>query len=187
MTLPPSSILGAAYGVSELCLTLTRRSRRDSISKDRSSLALLWSAILASIGLGVFLTFALPAWALPQASRFCVLGLVLFALGLLLRWFSIIYLGHFFTTNVAIAADHQLIDAGPYRFIRHPSYAGALLAFVGLGLCLGNLASLSVLVVPIFFAFLWRMKVEEKALIEALGERYRAYMQQTKRLIPFVF
>jgi len=187
MTLLFPSVLGAAYGVSELCLTLTRRSRSDSVPKDRSSLALLWTVILASIWLGFFLTLTLTAWALPDANRFCVLGLGLFALGLSLRWFSIIYLGRFFTTNVAIASDHQLIDSGPYRFIRHPSYAGALLAFLGLGLCLGNLASLLILIVPILFAFLWRIRVEERALIEALGGRYQSYVRKTKRLIPFVF
>ena len=187
MTLLFSSILGAAYGVSELCLTLTRRSKSDSVSQDRSSLALLWTVILASIWLGFFLTLTLPARALPDANRFCVLGLVFFALGLFLRWFSIIYLGRFFTTNVAIASDHQLIDSGPYRFIRHPSYAGALLAFLGLGLCLGNLASLLILIVPILFAFLWRIRVEERALIEALGGRYQSYVRKTKCLIPFIF
>jgi len=187
MTFTSPSILGAAYGVSELCLTLTRRSRADSVSKDRGSLRLLWVVILASIWLGFFLTHALPAWAMPNANRYYTLGSGCFVLGLLLRWYSIIYLGRFFTTNVAIASDHRVIDTGPYRFIRHPSYTGALLAFLGLGLCLGNLASLLILIVPILFAFLWRIRVEEKALIEALGTHYRAYMERTKRLIPFVF
>jgi protein-S-isoprenylcysteine O-methyltransferase len=187
MTLLSPSILGAAYGMSELCLTLTRRSRSGSVSKDRGSLALLWTVIPASVWLGFFLAFALPGWTLPHANRFYILGLGFFTLGLFLRWFSIIYLGRFFTVNVAVASDHQLIDSGPYRFIRHPSYAGALLAFLGLGLCLGNLASLLILIVPILFAYLWRIRVEEKALIEALGERYHSYVRKTKRLIPFVF
>ena len=187
MTLPSPSILGALYGVSELCLTLTRRSKSDSLSKDRRSLALLWFVILASINLGFFLTFVLPAWRFPDVRQFRVPGFCLFVLGLSLRWFSIIHLGRFFTTNVAIVPDHRVIDSGPYRFIRHPSYTGALLAFLGLGLCLGNLVSLLVLTVPIFFAFLWRIRLEERAMVEALGERYRSYMQRTKCLIPFVF
>lgn len=187
MTPPSPSILGAAYGVSEFCLMLTRRSKSDSVSKDRSSLAVLWTVILASIWLGFFLTFALPAWALPHAHRFYILGLGFFALGLFLRWFSIIYLGRFFTINVAIASDHQMIDSGPYHFIRHPSYTGALLTFLGLGLCLGNLASFLILIVPILFAFLWRIRIEEKALIEALDGTYHCYMRKTKRLIPFLF
>ncbi len=187
VSLPPPYILGAAYGVSELCLTLTRRSKPGSASQDRNSLRLLWLAILAGLGLGMFLAVQLPGWALPHGNQFYVAGFCLFVPGLALRWFSIICLGRFFTVNVAITSDHQLIDSGPYRFIRHPSYAGALLAFVGFGLCVGNLASLPAIVLPIFLAFRRRMGIEEEALTEALGERYRAYRQRTKRLVPFVY
>lgn len=87
---------------------------------------------------------------------------------------SILYLGRFFTINVAIAADHRLIDSGPYRFIRHPGYTGGLLLFLGLALCMGNWLSVAVIMVPIFAAFYRRMNVEESALSEALGEPYRA-------------
>jgi len=63
-------------------------------------------------------------------------------LGLAVRWRAIIYLGRFFTINVAVAADQHLVDSGPYHFIRHPCYAGSLLIILGLGLCMGNFASL---------------------------------------------
>ena len=62
-------------------------------------------------------------------------GLVLFAAGLSLRWYSVVYLGRLFTYDVAIAADHRVVDSGPYRYIRHPAYSGSLLTFVGLGVC----------------------------------------------------
>jgi protein-S-isoprenylcysteine O-methyltransferase len=80
-----------------------------------------------------------------------------------------------------------VIDSGPYRFVRHPSYTGALIAFVGFGLCLGNWLSLLLITLPISAAFLWRIRVEERALLEALGDNYRAYMERTKRLLPFVY
>ena len=70
-------------------------------------------------------------------------GCALFRLGLMLRWYSIIYLGRFFTVNVAIHSGHEIIDTGPYRYIRHPSYTGALLAFLGLALTLANWVSLA--------------------------------------------
>ena len=105
----------------------------------------------------------------------------------MLRWYSIIHLGRFFTVDVAIAADHQLVDTGPYRFVRHPSYTGALFAFIGFGFVMRNWASLLLITVPIFAAFLYRINVEERALLGALGERYRVYSQKTKRLIPFVY
>ena len=75
----------------------------------------------------------------------------------------------------------------PFRFVRHPSYTGVLLAFVGLGLSLGNWAALLVILLPIGAAFIHRMDVEEDALSRALGSRYTDYMKHTKRLVPFVY
>ena len=105
----------------------------------------------------------------------------------MLRWYAIIYLGRFFTVNVAIAADHRLIDGGPYRFVRHPSYSGALMVFLGLGLCIGNWLSVAVMIVPISLVFIWRIHVEEAALLQGLGDSYREYMGRTKRLIPSIY
>jgi protein-S-isoprenylcysteine O-methyltransferase Ste14 len=121
-----------------------------------------------------------------------VLGLiyVLSELGLTLKKrarYAIVHLGRFFTVNVAISSSHRLIDTGPYRFVRHPSYTGALMAFLGLALCLANRASLVILLVPVFLVFLRRMHVEERALLQAFGDQYRDYMRRTKRLIPAVY
>jgi protein-S-isoprenylcysteine O-methyltransferase len=118
---------------------------------------------------------------------FYVLGVCIFVIGLALRIYSIIYLGHLFTLDVAIASDHRLLDTGPYRFIRHPSYTGALMLFFGLGLAIGSWLSAAIITIPIFIAFWWRMGIEETVLLETLGESYRQYMKRTKRLIPLVY
>lgn len=89
--------------------------------------------------------------------------------------------------NVAIIADHRLIDTGPYRWVRHPSYTGALLAFLGLGICMQNWASLLILMAGTSAAFLYRMHVEEAALTGAFGARYQLYMQHTARLVPGLY
>jgi protein-S-isoprenylcysteine O-methyltransferase len=115
------------------------------------------------------------------------IGLLLFVTGILLRWYSIIHLGRFFTVDVAISAEHRVIDSGPYRFVRHPSYTGALIAFIGVGLYVRNWISLLLLILPITAAFLWRIRIEEQALIAGLGEDYRRYAARTKRLIPFLY
>jgi len=183
--LPLPAILGLAYFFSELVLGFTRRSSAKTVSRDANSLRVLWFVIMVCIWLSIQAQERWPKALLPP--WFVQIGLVLFVGGTILRWYSIIRLGRFFTVNVAIADDHQLIDTGPYRFVRHPSYTGALLAFIGFAMVLRNWASVLVISLPIGFAFLYRINVEERALLQALGERYRAYIKRTKRLIPFVY
>ncbi len=184
-----SLFLGLSFLISELLLGLMRRARQDgnSVPRDRNSLRILWVTIFLGIWLGLRLTIHSPASALPHRHTFALLGLATFGAGLILRWWSIVQLGRFFTVNVSIAPDHQLIESGPYRYVRHPSYTGALLAFVGFGLSLGNWAALLAIFLPISAAFIYRMKVEESALADALGARYLNYMGRTKRLVPFVY
>ena len=184
-----ASILGLIFIVSEIGLGIRKRaSRGESELADRGSLAMLWIVI----GFCVLLAYGFPV-EFPQANFGAAapaaraIGIALFIVGLSIRWFAIIYLGRFFTVNVAIAADHRLIDGGPYRWVRHPSYAGALLAFFGLGLSLGNWVSVATVTVPVLLVFVHRMRIEEAALSAGLGEPYRRYMQRTKRLIPMVY
>jgi protein-S-isoprenylcysteine O-methyltransferase len=183
------TMLGAIFVVSEITLSIRKRaSSNESQLADRGSLRLIWIVISCSAFAAFFAGPALPQANIGALSRSArVLGILLYVVGLTLRWYAIIYLGRFFTVNVAIAADHHLIDAGPYRYVRHPSYTGALMAFLGLGLCIGNWASLALLIAPIFSVFLWRMRVEESALLQGLGDQYRSHMARTKRLIPGVY
>jgi len=187
MRLPDPLVLAAIYGLSELYLALTRRSGTQAISHDRRSLLLLWAIIIVSLWLGVQMVWLFPNATVRYLHEFYLVGFLLFLGGLILRWYSIGYLGRYFTVDVSISAEHKLIDSGPYRYIRHPTYTGALLAFLGLGFCFGNWLSILFMTVPIIAAFLWRIRIEERALADALGEDYRAYTQRTKRLIPFVY
>lgn len=181
------SVLGAIYGLSEIALLMSRHSRtRGKKSQDRHSLGLLWLVIFAAIFAAFWASSAFPAATLPQRRLLSLIGIIIFACGIGLRWWAIIVLGKFFTVDVAIDDQHQLVDSGPYRFVRHPSYTGVLVAFLGFGLCLSNWMSILCLMVPITAAFLWRIRIEERALLGGLGEDYRAYMQRTNRLVPFL-
>jgi protein-S-isoprenylcysteine O-methyltransferase Ste14 len=180
--------LGLIYLISELLLTMTRRSRtRTGTKQDRSTLGMIWLVIAISIAAGVFVAQNFRAAALADGRMFAVAGVVLFVTGLLLRWWAIITLGRFFTVDVTIEKDHELVEQGPFRMVRHPSYTGVLLAFVGFALSLRNWAALLVILLPIGAAFIHRMNVEEDALSRALGRRYADYMKRTKRLVPFVY
>jgi protein-S-isoprenylcysteine O-methyltransferase len=181
-------LLGVVYLISELLLTVTRRSRsRTGTKQDRSTLLVVWLVIMVSVAAGIYVAKHWPAAALPHRRSFMFAGVALFVTGLLLRWWAIITLGRFFTVDVAIEPDHELIERGPFRMVRHPSYTGVLLAFVGLALTLGNWAALLAILVPIGAAFIHRMNVEESALSGALGPEYTDYMRRTNRLVPFLY
>jgi protein-S-isoprenylcysteine O-methyltransferase len=85
---------------------------------------------------------------------------------------------------VTIQAGHEVIRSGPYRVLRHPAYAGALLALVGIGVVFGSWPALALCVAPIAAALVQRIRVEEAALEAALGEPYGEYERSTSRLIP---
>jgi protein-S-isoprenylcysteine O-methyltransferase len=187
-TIPIAGYLGILYFGSEFLLGLVRRAKGGARSPaDRGSTLVLWLVIMPSVFLGFQFEYGWPAAGWPPQPWLNVVGIATTLAGLVLRWYAIIWLGRFFTVNVAIAADHQLIDTGPYRWLRHPSYTGALLAFLGLALCTQNWASLAIIVVGPAAAFSYRIHVEEAALAGAFGDRYRQYMQRTWRLVPGLY
>lgn len=187
MRLPSLNVVGAILLASEIALVLAKRSRTRSDGKDRASLQMLWVVILTSISAGFYCRARFPEAAVPHPATFYLIGLLLFGIGLAIRWIAIIHLGRFFTVNVAIAQDHKLITTGPYRYVRHPSYTGTLLTFLGFGFCLLNYISIAVVFLPIAAGFLWRMHIEEAALSEVFGEQYRSYAAATRRLVPFLY
>jgi protein-S-isoprenylcysteine O-methyltransferase Ste14 len=121
-------------------------------------------------------------------------GVLLFALGVLLgwagallRWWSFVSLGRYFTVVVVTSADQPVIDRGPYRVLRHPSYTGLLLMFAGVGLMTGNWLSTAGAIVLVLIAVVHRVRIEERALIAASGDRYREFAAGRARLIPHVW
>jgi protein-S-isoprenylcysteine O-methyltransferase Ste14 len=115
------------------------------------------------------------------------IGLVLFWGGISLRVWSFRTLGRYFTVTVQTSGDQPVITDGPYRVIRHPSYAGLLLVIVAVGLFIGNWWSLVFLTVAVAGGLVFRIRVEERALTQNLGANYRSYAAKHKRLVPFVW
>lgn len=113
-------------------------------------------------------------------------GLVIL-MGVILRFWAIRTLGKYFRRTVMIHDDHILIQEGPYRFLRHPSYTGAYLGIIGFSLATNNALSLLVGLIMGFFSFRHRIQVEEKVLAEHFGEKFKKYATQTKKLIPLIW
>jgi len=122
---------------------------------------------------------ALPDWIFS-------IGIFLMFLGFLVRQYAIAILGRFFSLTVQIAEDHMVVEKGPYRLIRHPSYTGILIMFIGLGLAVQSWGAVLVLLLFFGISFGYRMRVEERTLLSGLGRDYASYMKRTKRLIPFL-
>jgi protein-S-isoprenylcysteine O-methyltransferase Ste14 len=108
-------------------------------------------------------------------------------LGLAIRVWAIAALGRAFRTTVEVDPAQAVVSTGPYRWVRHPSYTGLLLIVAGFGLAVGNWLALGVCAVLPLPALLRRIHIEEAELTDVLGDRYRAYQEQTKRLIPGVW
>ncbi len=116
-----------------------------------------------------------------------IAGLVLMWAGLAFRAWAVFTLGRFFQLTVIVQEDHRVIERGPYRWLRHPSYLGLIVAFTGMGLAMGDWASAAILLLGTLTAFLIRIEVEERALLQELGSEYAAYTQRTARLLPGLF
>ena len=187
MQFPFTALLGLAFALSEAALGFFKRSRDDSVDADRRSLRMLWITNMLVVFAGIIASYRVPEAAIGAGRTLFWIGSTLFGFGLALRWYSIWHLGRYFTVNVAIHSRHEIIDTGPYRLIRHPSYTGALLAFLGLALCLDNWVSLGLIVIPTVLAFGRRIRIEEHALANGLGTPYTNYMRRTKRLIPHIY
>jgi protein-S-isoprenylcysteine O-methyltransferase Ste14 len=149
--------------------------------------AKLWDAANLIEPIGFIFGFAGICAMRKTVNLIRPLGLALLVLGIAFRWASIRTLGKYFTGTIVIKDDHRLIKTGLYRYLRHPAYAGALLAHLGLGLSFANWFSLGLSSIPFFVAAFYRMRVEDQALKETFGEEYVDYSTATKRLIPKVY
>ncbi|MDE2489528.1 MAG: isoprenylcysteine carboxylmethyltransferase family protein [Elusimicrobia bacterium] len=169
--------------------------RPESRRRDRGS---LWVIALLT-GSGYWLAFlfaayaaAHPTWRAAHPGYFlgawaswAAVALTVGGMGF--RLWAVRLLGRYFTRDVRVSADQPVVEAGPYRLIRHPSYTGALAAGAGVGLALGAWPCPLLILAGKVPSFLYRIRVEEAALVEAIGEPYRAYRARTKRLIPHVW
>ena len=181
-------IISFAWIISEIVLSRMKKSDfENSINDyDKKTLKTIWITILFSLAIGIFVsTFSFGRISILPYQQ--IIGLILITLGLLIRWTSILKLKDSFTVDVSIRKDQTIIKDGIYKFIRHPSYSGSLLSFLGLSLVLTNVFTILIIVVPITIAFLHRIKIEENVLTDVIGTEYVEYSKQTKKLIPFIY
>ena len=165
-----------------------KASRKEASVQDRGSMGILIGLQWAGLALNFLLAGLFPAAAIVwHRTALFGIGVTLILLGVALRWYAIWMLGRYFTRDVAVSADQQVVQTGPYRYIRHPAYSGTFLTMLGVGLAVTNWASLVALLLCVLSGHMYRVSVEERALSQTIGQPYVDYMHGTKRFIPLVF
>jgi protein-S-isoprenylcysteine O-methyltransferase len=177
-----------AWGLGERflgCRDLWLGARRRG-SQDRGTI--WWAAGSILVGVAAGFAFAeVHSLNLPGSLVWEVVGLSVAWAGIGLRVWAIRTLGRFFTTVVIVRDDYQLVSAGPYRWLVHPSYTGLLLTLFGLGCALDNVGSaLAMLLIPLI-GIRRRISVEEEALRGRFGAAYDTFIRDRFRLIPHVW
>jgi protein-S-isoprenylcysteine O-methyltransferase Ste14 len=156
------------------------RNRQARGERRRDLFLLIFVVAIIAIIVGYARIGPLPHWVF-------FLGEPLFIAGLLFTLSSYMRLGRNLSPFPEVFADHEIIDTGPYRYIRHPGYLGILIASVGLGLAMRSWVSLLILLAGSIMLLMLRIRLEEQHMAHGLGQRYTEYMARTKRLIPFLW
>jgi protein-S-isoprenylcysteine O-methyltransferase len=178
-------IAAVAWAVGEQSL-IVWTSRGGVASRDITTI-LLTLTVLSGVALAAVIAdsgergLPGPGWVAVVA------GALLLAAGFSLRVWAVRTLGRFFKYRVVVQEDHEVIQTGPYRLVRHPSYTGMVMCAAGLGLMLDDRLALIVAALPTLIGFTVRLLSEERTLSAELGEPYREYMARTWRLLPHVW
>lgn len=115
------------------------------------------------------------------------IGIFIGLLGVLFRWKSIRYLGQWFTSEVVIQSGHQLVKTGPYKWIRHPGYTGALLFGLTVPLIFNMPIYMIWSTIVLVPAYVYRIRVEELALENNFGAEYNEYKNNSWKLAPLIY
>ena len=162
--------------------------RRGGASLELTSLVVVASGFVLGIVGAVLIAGQVTAAAIPFGrTALFVIGCAAMVFGIAFRAWSVIVLGRWFTVDVRVREHQLVVDRGPYRLLRHPSYTGLLCTCLGIGLALGNWLALLFAIVPTTIAILYRIRVEERALLAGIGEPYRQFCATRSRLIPHVW
>jgi protein-S-isoprenylcysteine O-methyltransferase Ste14 len=168
---------------------IVRRASRSlpNAPEDRGSLRVVLLGSSVAILAAFVLPFVAPQATLPgDRTLWFFVGVLTLMAGSFLRRHCFRVLGAFFTGAVTIQAGHRVVDSGAYRWVRHPSYSAALVIYLGIALALDNWLSVVVSLVVALPAYWYRARVEERALLSALGAPYGQFMATRKRFIPFI-
>lgn len=190
----PSLILNAkiiVIVIGSVCVWLTQPAfsasetseKKDS---DKFSVILILSMSLIS-GIVPIVDWAYFMADKNNFSWMTISGVAMIVTGILFRAWSVKTLGKYFTPTVQIKEEHELINSGPYKIVRHPSYFAAFLSITGAAVLLESITGIAVSIIAMSIAYYVRISIEERTLLAHFGNRYKEYMLETKKIIPYIF
>lgn len=177
------------YGFFEIFMSVRQRLKRKSNVVSAGDKGSIWIMIIL-IAIGYSLSFRIAVTKIGRIYHwdiFFAAGVLLIIIGLIIRIKAILELKQYFTYTVTEIENHELIETGLYKSIRHPGYLGQLLIFMGTSISLSNWLSVVLMMIPVLLAYLNRIIVEERFMIKQLGQKYIDYQKRTKRVIPWIY
>jgi protein-S-isoprenylcysteine O-methyltransferase Ste14 len=148
-------------------------------------LAVFFAAFLLLRRVGMLSAYSgVVLWPRTPASG--LVGDVIALAGLIIMLWARVVLGGNWSSSVVFKEGHELIDRGPYRYVRHPIYSGLLLMILGTAILYGRLGGFIALLV-LFFAFWFRSRQEERLMTKHFPEAYPSYKTKVNAIIPRVF
>ncbi|NEN05448.1 isoprenylcysteine carboxylmethyltransferase family protein [Diaminobutyricibacter tongyongensis] len=176
------------FAASEVGIRVVSFRNRDAGAREVASLIVVAFGFVIGIVGAMLIAGKVTAAAIPFGREaFFVAGCAAMVFGIAFRAWAVITLGRYFTVVVRVLEHQPVVDRGPYRVLRHPSYTGLLCTCLGIGLALGNWLALLFAVVPTTIAIVYRIRVEERALLAGIGEPYRQFSATRYRLIPYIW
>lgn len=177
------------YGFLEILLSIRQRVKRKNSIVNRGDKGSIWFLIILT-GIGYFLSFRFGMTKIGRIYHwdfFFAVGVFLIIIGLIIRIYAINTLKQHFTYVVTKIENHELIETGLYKMIRHPGYLGQVFIFIGTAVSFSNWLSVLSMAIAISVGYAYRIKIEEKFMVEQMGQKYLDYQNRTKKLIPLVF
>lgn len=169
-----------------------RRGKRVPIVSNRRSVSekVALAAALAGLAIvpGFYVATGIPKAAdYPSSLVAVVAGAIIFCLAMWVFRRTHKQLGRNWSITLEIRQQHELISAGPYAFVRHPMYTSFLLMGLAQAFLLANWVAGLAGLVGFAVLFFLRVDKEERMMLDVFGDQYRAYMDKTKRIIPYLY
>lgn len=175
------AILAAGWIVWLLPFLLYRRNSSAPESLDRRA---RWGVLLQAVA--YFLLWRSAFWVRPPFGWRVGAAILFFVAAGALSWTGVRALGRQWRIDAGLSPDHELVQSGPYRAVRHPIYTSMLCTLLGTGVMIAPWPMLLLAAVVFLIGAEIRVRIEEKLLASRFGEQFRAYQRRTAAYIPLL-